>query len=109
MDRWTFEGVPRKGHAEVAVRGDPTLEDPLRVRMEEDALPHAGFSSEKAVGDKRARKSKLKRRLCQWAEGEKSPRLRARGGSPAADPRRPPPLRMERETGFEPATLSLEG
>jgi hypothetical protein len=31
--------------------GDPTPEDLLRVRVEKDALPRAGFSGEKAVGE----------------------------------------------------------
>ena len=32
-------------------QGDPTPQDRLRVRVEKDALPQAGFSSEKAVGE----------------------------------------------------------
>jgi len=32
-------------------QGDPTPQDLLRVRVEKDALPQAGFSSEKAVGE----------------------------------------------------------
>jgi hypothetical protein len=42
--------MPGPGLPEAMEQGDPTPEDLLRVRVEKDALPRAGFSSEEAVG-----------------------------------------------------------
>jgi hypothetical protein len=51
LDTKTYEGEPRTGLLEAMEQGDPTPQDRLRVRVEKDALPQAGFSSEKAVGE----------------------------------------------------------
>jgi hypothetical protein len=46
-----FEGAPGSGPLMPMEQGDPTPQERLRVRVEKDALPQAGFSSEKAVGE----------------------------------------------------------
>ena len=102
--------------SEAVELGDPTPKDLLRARMQKDAPPPAGFSIEQAVGGKWARESKPRSCFCQCAKSRKSATLatanRGRGRRVVAQWGPGWPLThemMERETGFEPATLSLEG
>ena len=100
--------MPGTGRAEAATQGDPIPEEPLRVRVKEDALPRAGSSSEKAVGESghanlspgRSGVNGLRKKI-PAGQGPRGPGGRAQQALPTP--------RMERETGFEPATLSLEG
>jgi hypothetical protein len=51
LDTKTREGEPETGLLETMEQGDPTPENLLRVRMQKDALPQAGFSSKKPSGN----------------------------------------------------------
>jgi len=46
----TREGEPETGLLETMKHNDPTPENLLRVRMQKDALPQAGFSSKSRRG-----------------------------------------------------------
>ncbi len=109
------DGRARTGSSRSSGVSDPTPEDLLRVRVEKGAPPRAGFSSEKAVGELRARKSKAPTPCVSMREPtKKRPGSAAWSAATGSGVSGIPVLSlfqkmMERETGFEPATLSLEG
>ena len=51
LDTWTIGHKRESGVSEATQQDDPIPEEPLRVRVQKDALPRAGFSFEKAVGE----------------------------------------------------------